>query len=92
MRYLVVPSQETETWKEYLVSKGWMERTLSIEIEGSGRAIPLSNLFPNKAPIDLSKFDIIGLGKTSDDFFGCKKFCFLKSLTVSSTSRPKNLA
>ena len=59
MRYLVVPSQETETWKEYLVSKGWMERTLSIEIEGSGRAIPLSNLFPNKAPIDLSKFDII---------------------------------
>ena len=36
-----------------------MERTLSIEIEGSGRAIPLSNLFPNKAPIDLSKFDII---------------------------------
>ena len=59
MRYLVVPSQETEIWKEYLVSKGWMERSLSIEIEGSGRAIPLSNLFPNKAPIDLSKFDII---------------------------------
>ena len=36
-----------------------MERSLSIEIEGSGRAIPLSNLFPNKAPIDLSKFEII---------------------------------
>ena len=59
MRYLVVPSQETETWKEYLVSKEWLERKYRIETEGDNRAIPLSNLFPKIVPIELSNLEII---------------------------------
>ncbi len=59
MRYLVVPSQETETWKEYLISKGWLERRYNIQIEGEKRAIPLSNLFPQKIPEKLLKFNLI---------------------------------
>ncbi len=59
MRYLVVPSQETETWKEYLISKGWLERKYNIQIEGDRRAIPLSNLIPENLPEKLLKFDII---------------------------------
>tara|TARA_B100000945_G_scaffold56069_1_gene41282 strand:- start:3955 stop:5082 length:1128 start_codon:yes stop_codon:yes gene_type:complete len=59
MRYLVVPSQETEIWKEYLDSKEWLERKYSIEIEGEKRAIPLSELFPLNLPTNLSEFEII---------------------------------
>ena len=59
MRYLVVPSQETETWKEYLISKDWLERRYNIQLEGDKRAIPLSNLFPKKIPEKLLKFSLI---------------------------------
>ena len=73
MRYLVVPSQETEIWKEYLISKEWLERKYSIENEGDKRAIPLSKFFPNKLPANLTKFEIIEKNApiiTPNDYLG----------------------
>ncbi len=59
MRYLVVPSQDTEAWKEYLITNEWLERGYNIQIEKNERAIPLSNLFPDELPTELKKFRLI---------------------------------
>ena len=59
MRYLVVPSKETESWKDFLVSNEWLERGHSIQIEKENRALPLTTTFPEIIPPELSKFNII---------------------------------
>jgi len=59
MRYLVVPSKETEAWKEFLISNGWLERGYNIQNENDRRALPLSLSFPKECPPELSDFEII---------------------------------
>ncbi len=59
MRYLVVPSKETETWKEFLISKEWLEQGSNIQNENNERALPLSLSFPKVCPPELSNFKII---------------------------------
>tara|TARA_B100000287_G_scaffold121033_1_gene112805 strand:+ start:7149 stop:8243 length:1095 start_codon:yes stop_codon:yes gene_type:complete len=59
MRYLVVPSKETEKWRDFLISNDWLERGYNIQKENEQRALPLSDLFPEILPPLLSKFKII---------------------------------
>lgn len=59
MRYLVVPSKETEYWKDFLIANEWLERRYSIQTEVDERALPLNSNFPEIIPPDLSKFKVI---------------------------------
>ncbi len=59
MRYLVVPSKDTQAWKEFLDSYDWLEKGLSIEKEGDERGIPLSSSFPQEIPESLRQFKIV---------------------------------
>lgn len=59
MRYLVVPSKETEKWRAFLISNDWLERGYNIQKENNERALPLSDFFPEIIPPPLSQFKII---------------------------------
>jgi len=59
MRYLVVPSKETERWREFLISNDWLERGYNVQKDDDERALPLSDSFPKIIPPLLSKFKII---------------------------------
>ncbi|MBJ23239.1 MAG: hypothetical protein CMB64_01080 [Euryarchaeota archaeon] len=69
MRYLVVPSKETQVWREFLNSNNWLEKGLLIEKEGENRAIPLSKNFPEKVPTNLQQFKIINKNTMSSKIY-----------------------
>lgn len=76
MRYLVVPSEETQLWKDFLNSNDWLEKGFLIEKEGEKRAIPLSINFPNKIPNLLKDFTVINkeiINKKINDYLGYLK-------------------
>ena len=50
MRYLVVPSRDTEKWREDLLSLGWLARDHQVIKRGEYRGIPLADSAPPELP------------------------------------------